>query len=892
VVTLLASGVELATAYVSLTVSGRGMRKDVDREMGKVDGDAAGRKAGKGFAGGLKKSIRRAAPLAGLFAAYAGGKFLTGAISDAADLGETISKNDQIFGKSSGQVERYAKDSSKNILLTEQAALDASGTFGIFGKSAGLTGSDLAGFSTDFTGLASDLASFNNTTPEEAVMALGAGLRGESEPLRRFGVLLDDQTLRNRALKEGIVDTTKNALTPQQRVLAAQAEIMEQTILQQGDAERTQGSLSNQIKILGKGWNDLKTTIGVAFLPIANKVVTFLNDHAIPAIKNFIEGFKNGEGVGGQFAAGISKVGDVARTAFGYFKTDVLPTLQLLGGWLMDNKTVVATFIGTIAGFLILNKIVTAVKAFNIVLRANPIGLVVTAVALLAAGLVYLYRNNETARRIMDKAWAAIKAVVSAVVDWASKNVFPVFAKGLERVGKAATFLWEKAVVPAFKGIKAIVTTQWDLVSAIFKKFRSGIGSIADAFGSAKDGIGKIWGAITRTVAGPIRSVIKFINDKFIGGINKLLSKIPGVSLRLSLIPVPGLPATVTDAASNSGSRGRGGRYLLAGGGPVPGTSPGGMYSKIDNIPALLRAKEWVIRQSSAMRLDREQPGALDYINRTGRLPGFANGGQVGGNIADLYGSAKSKFGGLIDIFRDPLGAVKKLASRLLDGVGNSLPGVVAKGALKGVGSKLGQYVRDTLFGGSGPSSAGYTGTKMTSGQIGAMVTGITGARMTSGYRPGARTLSGFVSGHALNEAADFASGNMLRDFLKVRDIRQWREAYYTPAGPGGSRKYGKPHTLSGVTARTHNDHFHLRANQGGRVEPKVFDTGGTLDPGWNAVYNGLGKREHLTPTDSLDGLSVEGRFEVGPDGLLNLIDGRLRTASAGRRRAAMAGVS
>jgi hypothetical protein len=66
----------------------------------------------------------------------------------------------------------------------------------------------LAGFSTDFTKLASDLSSFNNSTPQEAIDALGAALRGESEPLRKFGVLLSADAIAAEALRMGLVTTT------------------------------------------------------------------------------------------------------------------------------------------------------------------------------------------------------------------------------------------------------------------------------------------------------------------------------------------------------------------------------------------------------------------------------------------------------------------------------------------------------------------------------------------------------------------------------------------------------------------------------------------------------------------------------------------------------------
>ena len=147
-------------------------------------------------------------------------------------------------------------------------------------------------FSTDFVGLASDLASFNNTTPEQAIDAIGAALRGESEPLRAYGVLLDDASMRQAALKLGLIETTTQALTPQQKVLAAQALIYEQTSAAQGDFARTSGGLANQQRVLDAQMQNLQATIGQALLPIVLALTTAMNNivqAVLPPVTAFIE---------------------------------------------------------------------------------------------------------------------------------------------------------------------------------------------------------------------------------------------------------------------------------------------------------------------------------------------------------------------------------------------------------------------------------------------------------------------------------------------------------------------------------------------------------------------------------------------------------------------------
>jgi hypothetical protein len=126
------------------------------------------------------------------------------AISAASDLDEAISATRQIFGDAADSVLAFADDAATALGISKQEALDGALVFGTYGKAAGLAGDELSDFTNDFLGLASDLASFRNSSPEEVIEAIGAALRGESEPLRRYGVLLDDATLKAEALALGI----------------------------------------------------------------------------------------------------------------------------------------------------------------------------------------------------------------------------------------------------------------------------------------------------------------------------------------------------------------------------------------------------------------------------------------------------------------------------------------------------------------------------------------------------------------------------------------------------------------------------------------------------------------------------------------------------------------
>ena len=226
-----------------------------------------------------KAAIPAALALAGL-AAAAGP-----AIMAASDLAENLSKVNVVFGEGATAVEQFAKTAATALGQSQNAVLLAAGTFGTFGKAAGLSGQELATFSNDFTSLASDLASFNNTTPEQAVQAIGAALRGESEPLRQFGVLLSDSALRNEALALGL-EVSSGALSAQTKILAAQSLIYKQTGDAQGDFARTSDGLANSSRILKAQMADLQVSIGKALLPAVQAVLPYVKNFATWAANN------------------------------------------------------------------------------------------------------------------------------------------------------------------------------------------------------------------------------------------------------------------------------------------------------------------------------------------------------------------------------------------------------------------------------------------------------------------------------------------------------------------------------------------------------------------------------------------------------------------------------
>lgn len=216
---------------------------------------------------GAALSVALSAPIALLSGA---------AIKAASDLEESSNKVKVVFGSASGAIAAFAITSAKNLGMSQQAALEAAGTFGNLFVAMGIGQQKAADMSEGILTLASDLASFNNIKPEEALEKLRAGLVGETEPLRTLGVNLTAAAVETEALAM----TQKKAaseLTTADKAMASYALILKQTKTAQGDFARTSDGLANQQRIVTAQIADMAAQMGKNLLPFVLSVTSALS---------------------------------------------------------------------------------------------------------------------------------------------------------------------------------------------------------------------------------------------------------------------------------------------------------------------------------------------------------------------------------------------------------------------------------------------------------------------------------------------------------------------------------------------------------------------------------------------------------------------------------------
>ena len=203
-------------------------------------------------------------------------QFLSGAVNSASDLREEINKSQAVFGDASKGLIEWSKGTAKALGISRVAALEATGTMGNMLLAFGVGQKQAAGMSKELVTLAADMASFNNATVEDTIFAIGAAMRGETEPIRKYGVSLNDANLKQEALSMGLYNG-KGALGANAKALAAYNAILNQTKIQQGDSAKTANELAGSKRRLQAQFEDLKTEIGAALLPAFGELIKALS---------------------------------------------------------------------------------------------------------------------------------------------------------------------------------------------------------------------------------------------------------------------------------------------------------------------------------------------------------------------------------------------------------------------------------------------------------------------------------------------------------------------------------------------------------------------------------------------------------------------------------------
>ena len=201
------------------------------------------------------------------------GKF---AIESASKMDELANVTRQVFESSTKEIEQWAKTIDKEVGRSIYQMQNFASVYGSMFKGAGFDTSFFKKISKDLATFTADFSSFFNVTDDEAFTAIKGALTGETEALKRYGLILNDTTMAEYALSKGIKEKWQNLDTATKMQLRYN-KLMEMTTYIQGDASRTIDGYANSLKKAEGLIDNIATSIGHKLLPFATDMVHMFN---------------------------------------------------------------------------------------------------------------------------------------------------------------------------------------------------------------------------------------------------------------------------------------------------------------------------------------------------------------------------------------------------------------------------------------------------------------------------------------------------------------------------------------------------------------------------------------------------------------------------------------
>lgn len=200
----------------------------------------------------------------------------TFAIESASKMDELANVTQQVFESSTKEIEQWAKTIDKEVGRSIYQMQNFASVYGSMFKGAGFDTSFFKQISKDLATFTADFSSFFNVTDDEAFTAIKGALTGETEALKRYGLILNDTTMAEYALSKGIKEKWQELDTATKMQLRYN-KLMEMTTYIQGDASRTIDGYANSLKKAEGLIDNIATAIGHKLLPFATKVVHMFN---------------------------------------------------------------------------------------------------------------------------------------------------------------------------------------------------------------------------------------------------------------------------------------------------------------------------------------------------------------------------------------------------------------------------------------------------------------------------------------------------------------------------------------------------------------------------------------------------------------------------------------
>jgi len=270
--------------------------------------------------------------ISGLFKGFVGAKIL-GDVSkkifnlskQTSDYIETVNLFRASMGDVADEATNFINKAESNLGLDPKAMMDSISSFQNLSEGIGISSDRAYIMSKNLTQLSGDLSSFANISFEEAQRKLLSGFSGQVQPLRKYGIALDQASLQETAYSLGLQQKVRE-MTRAQKTELIYYQIMRSTQKMQGDLGRSLLSPANAIRVMQQEFKALARAVGSIFIPIMMKIipvvraVTQLLTEAAQSVAKFF-GFELGSfnsdlSTAGNLLSGVSDgIGDIGSDA-------------------------------------------------------------------------------------------------------------------------------------------------------------------------------------------------------------------------------------------------------------------------------------------------------------------------------------------------------------------------------------------------------------------------------------------------------------------------------------------------------------------------------------------------------------------------------------------------
>ena len=432
------------------------------------------------------------------------------AFDAASALEQSTGAMQSVFSAQSAQVAQYAADAAQNLGLAQSDYQQLAAVLGSQLRNMGVPTEQLAGQTNDLITMAADLAATFGGTTADAVSALSALLRGERDPIERYGVSIKaaDVEAKKAAMGLGDLEGAADQAATTQATLAL---LTEQTTAAQGAFAREADTAAGQQQRAAAAYENAKAALGEALLPIVTVAAQRLAELAQWVQANADRITPLIAAVAGAAAAVLAwnaamKVVSAGQSIAGGIRT-VAQTIGRVRDGYMSAAAAQSAFsgaAGTLGG-----KLRTVTDAFTGGIRAAG----TWAATQTRAAATAVASGARTAAAWVASSARTVASLAAQGAALAAQKAAQIAAAAATAVVTAAQWLWNAAMIASPIGL--IVLGIAAVIAIIVLLVRN--------WDTVRETAGRVWASITNAVASAGQAVGGWISN-IIGWV----SQVPG----------------------------------------------------------------------------------------------------------------------------------------------------------------------------------------------------------------------------------------------------------------------------------------------------------------------------------------------------------------------------